>query len=157
MESKRKSYKIETLTVNLLNNIVDAMNSLYESGLRRKLYKLLFELNCSNLIRVKTKCGTTHQVETGENVAQGSISGGLISAVNLDYSVTRSFKKSKVEISYHNLHISPLIFQDDCNRCTLTVSEAQEVNNRFEQCVQPKLLDFNTDKSCFVITGPRTK
>ena len=61
-----------------------------------------------------------------------------------------------MEISYHNLHISPLILQDDCNRCTLTVSEAQEVNNRFEQCVQPKLLDFNTDKSCFVITGPKT-
>ena len=65
MESKRKSYKIETLTVNLLNNIVDAMNSLYESGLRGKLYKPLFELNFSNLIRVKTGCGTTHQVETG--------------------------------------------------------------------------------------------
>ena len=115
----------------------------------------MFELNCGNMIRVKTGVGITRRVETGENVSQGSISGGLISALNLDFSVTRDFQNSKEEISYQSVALSPLIYQDDLSRCTTSVAGAQDGNNRIEKSIGPKLLDFNTDKSCYILTGSK--
>ena len=110
-------------------NLRDAMNTLYDSNIKGKIYRLMYELNSSSMIRVKTGCGTTDRISTGENVAQGSISGALISSLNLDFSVTRDFKESTQEISYHHLPLSPMIFQDDCNRCATTAAGAHAGNN----------------------------
>ena len=94
----------------------DAMNSMYHCGIKGKLYRLLYELNKENKIKIRTSVGMTDCVETGENVSQGSISGGLVSSVNLDFSINNYFKNSQYEISYITERLQPLIFQDDLSR-----------------------------------------
>ena len=48
----------------------DAMNALYEYGIKGKLYRLIFELNKNNTIKIQTSVGLTEIIECGENVSQ---------------------------------------------------------------------------------------
>ena len=59
-------------------SLKDAMNALYHCGIKGKLYRLFFELNKSNNVNIQTTYGMTESAETGENVSQGSVGGGLI-------------------------------------------------------------------------------
>ena len=65
---------------------------------------------------------------TGENITQGSVSGALISANNLDRGINSYFKTSSHEISYANIRLQPLLFQDDVARLCTTRDEAQAGN-----------------------------
>ena len=84
---------------------------------------------------------------------QGSVSGALISANNLDRGITSQFKGSENEISYSDLRIQPLIFQDDVARLCTSRNDAQAGNIKIESCLESKLLDPNTDKTVFIILG----
>ena len=131
----------------------DAMNSMYHCGVKGKLYRLLFELNKSNTIKIKTGVGETNSIESGETFSQGSIAGGLISSGNLDHSINSFFKNSIYEPSYINLRLQPLIYQDDLARCSLDVKSAHAGNQFIETCLETKLLDLHSDKSCFLLVG----
>jgi hypothetical protein len=54
------------------------MDTLHEAGIQGKLYRLWFMLNKDTQIKVKTSLGMTKCAATGENVAQGSIGGGIL-------------------------------------------------------------------------------
>ena len=133
-------------------NLKDAMNSLYY-GIRGKLYNLIFELNRSSQIQIKTGVGLSKTIDVGPTVAQGSIGGGLISSCNLDYTVNKFFQDSTSEIFYHNLKLQPLIYQDDLGRFSSSIREAQDSNAKIEACMEGKLLDLHKDKSCFMMFG----
>ena len=78
-----------------------------------------------------------------------------MSTVNLDYSVNHHFKESQHEISYCDVRLQPLIFQDDLSRLSSILEAAQAGNIYIKACIEPKLLDLNTDKSCFIILGDK--
>ena len=80
--------------------LIDAMDKLYKSGIRGKLYKLIYELNKNNIIKIRTPVGTTDGFKTGENVTQGSVGGGLISSLNLDIPIFKCFQNSEHEAVY---------------------------------------------------------
>ena len=100
-------------------------------GITGKLYRLLFEMNKKTVLRVKTGVGLSKSVELGENITQGSIGGALMSTVNLDYSVNHHFKESQHEISYCDVRLQPLIFQDDLSRLSSSLEAAQACNIYF--------------------------
>ena len=136
-------------------NLQDGMNSLYNCGISGKLYRLMFEMNKKTVLRVKTGVGLSESVNLGENITQGSIGGALISTVNLDYTVNNFFKDSQYEISYCDIRLQPLIFQDDLSRLSSSPKDAQAGNIFIEACMESKLLDLNVDKSCFIILGDK--
>ena len=69
----------------------DAMDTLYTYGIKGKLYRLWYELYRDAQIRVKTGAGMTAVEATGDNVAQGSIGGAILSLCSLDKTVTNYF------------------------------------------------------------------
>ena len=103
----------------------DAMDTLYKAGVREKLYRIWYLLNKDTQIRVKTGFGLTEVAPTGENVAQGSIGGGLISSLNLSKTVSSYFASAN-EVSYASLRCSCLLFQDDAIRMATSIAEVQE-------------------------------
>ena len=105
--------------------LIDAMDNLYKSGIRGKLYRLIYEVNKNNLIQIKTPVGATSRFRTGGNVTQGSVGGGLISSLNLDISIQSFFKNSEHEVSYGSIHMNPIIYQDDLARVACTVTSAR--------------------------------
>ena len=134
-------------------NLKDAMNSLYHCGVRGKEYNLIYELNKRNKIQIKTSVGMTDRFETGPTVSQGSIGGGLISAINLDYSISRFFFNSPNEVYYHDVKLQPIIYQDDLGRFASSRMEAQAGNDMIEACMETKLLNLHKDKSCYIVIG----
>ena len=135
----------------------DGMNSIYNIGVRGKLYRLIFNLNKDTVIKVKTAVGDTIEKETGENIGQGTLEGANISAANIDYTVNKFFKNSKEEVSYGNERLQPLLFQDDISRISTSLEAAQVGNYIMEAVMESKLLDFNHDKSVVIIMGSKKK
>ena len=68
------------------------MIALYNSGVKVKLYRLIFELNKKTVLKVQTGVGMTDAAEIGENITQGSIGGALVSTANIDFTVNNHFK-----------------------------------------------------------------
>ena len=134
-------------------NLKDALNSLYQCGIKGKEYNLIYELNKRNEIQIKTSVGMTDSFLTGPTVSQGSIGGGLISTINLDFSVNRFFYKSTNEIFFHDVRLQPLIYQDDLGRFASCRMDAQAGNRKIEACMETKVLDLHPDKSCYIVIG----
>ena len=65
-------------------NLRDAMNTLYEAGVKGKPYRLWYKLNQNTRITVKTDVGVTEERDTGETLGQGTVGGMLASALNID-------------------------------------------------------------------------
>ena len=131
----------------------DALNELYRNGVKGKLYKLIYELNKDTRISVGTPVGDTESREIGEGLGQGTIEGALCSAVNLDNGVSDFFSSSEYEASYANISLRPLLFQDDVARLCFDPESAQIGNDRMEALAETKLLDYNVDKTCYIIVG----
>ena len=54
------------------------------------------------------------------------------------------FQTSNYEISYCDIRLQPLIFQDDISRLSSSPRNAQAGNIFVEACMEAKLLDLNT-------------
>ena len=129
------------------------MDTLYNAGVTGKLYRLWFMLNKDSQIRVKTAFGITDVAPTGENVAQGSIGGGLISALNLCKTMTAYFSGSDSEISYGSTRLSPILYQDDSARFCTGIEEAQKGNILISCAMKAKQLELNVDKCGTILFG----
>ena len=110
-------------------------------------------MNKDTRIRVNTGVGMTDEADTGENIGQGTGEGAIISAANIDDGVTKTFKHSSFEISYGELMLNPLLFQDDIARICDSLEGAQHGNELINHVMESKLLDFNLDKSVYIVIG----
>ena len=137
-------------------SLKDAMDTLYKCGIKGKLYRLWYEMYRDAQIRVKTAAGLSKIRATGENVAQGSIGGALLSAANLYKTLTAFFEGSDSEISYGNLRLSVLSFQDDALRMCSSVESIQKGNIYMESVMKRKQLSLGIEK-CSVIGFGRKK
>ena len=92
--------------------------------------------------------------------------GAILSAVNLDNGVKEYFPEDKTsdreeeekevgEVKYGDIVIKNLLFQDDIESSSETRDKAQEINDKMEAMILSKGLKFNSDKSCFVISGSK--
>ena len=135
----------------------DAMASLYEAGVKGKLYRLWFELNRETEIRVRTGVGTTQVAVVGETVAQGSIGGGLVSSLNLDVEVNNFFEGSMNEAGYSYIRFQPMILQDDLSRLCTSAESARTGIRRIEIIMKLKQLSLNVKKSSYIVCQNSSK
>ena len=63
------------------------------------------------------------------------------------------FKSSEYEVSYGDVRLHPALLQDDVSRLCDDPVSLQMGNDRMEAMAETKLLDFNMDKSCFIVIG----
>ena len=134
----------------------DAMDTLYNCGVKGKLYRLWYEMYRDSQIRVKTACGLTDVRTTGENVTQGSIGGALLSSANLDKTLCTYFGGSDSEISYGDKRLAPITFQDDTAHLVGSLEAAIKGNTVMEAAMKRKQLELNISK-CSVILFQRGK
>ena len=125
--------------------------------MKGKLYRLLFKMNKNTKISVQTPVGLTEEVDTGEGVGQGTLEGAIVSAVSLDNGVDDFFADSEYEVRYGDVSLQPIVYQDDVARLSTDIESVQMGNMRMEAMAETKLLDFNLDKSCFVVIGKKKK
>ena len=133
----------------------DTMDTLYMAGIHGKLYRLWFELNRDTQIRVKTGVGMSGIKPTGENVAQGSIGGALASSANLDKTLRMYFEGSDCEVSYDDIRLEPITFQDDAARFVTDIVSAQKGNDFVSSAMNLKQLTINVDKCATILFGKK--
>ena len=63
------------------------------------------------------------------------------------------FRDSEYEASYEEVDLQPLLYQDDVARLSMDLESAQMGNDRMENMAETKLLDYNLEKSCFIVIG----
>ena len=114
-------------------------------------------MNKNTKIKVRTAIGETEEKDTGENIGQGTLEGAVISAANIDYTVDIFFRESTDELSYGGIKLQPFLFQDNISRQSTSVWAVQSGNNKIEAVMETKLLDFNLDKSCYIVMGSKKK
>ena len=134
-------------------DIYDCFKEIYRS--QGKLYRLLFEMNKNTRVRIKTPVGETQAKDTGPIITQGSVEGPVLSSVSIDNGLNVTFAQSDVEVIYKTLTLSPQSFMDDIMRMAESILSAQIGNNLMEDLMMQKCLEFNLDKSCFVLMGTK--
>ena len=133
----------------------DGLNTVYEAGVDKKLYRLWYKLNKNTKIRIKTAVGMTDYEEVGEIIGQGSSGGAIVSAANLDNGVNKFFEGSSYEVSYGNIPLKPLMFQDDIARVCCSAKSAQAGNIKLCQMTNIKQLNMHPDKTIHMIMGQK--
>ena len=86
-KKQRKSLILSNLDIMKFydsEHLLDVLSEAYNSALRGKLYRLIFEMNKSSMIKVKTPVGLSHSDSIDLILAQGSGEAGVLSSVNLD-------------------------------------------------------------------------
>ena len=132
-------------------NLRDAMNALFQIGVDPKMYRVWFNLNKNTVIRVKTGTGYSEWTNAGELIGQGTGGGALVSSVNLDNDMEEFFAGSSSEVTYGEVRLQPLIFQDDVVRLACDMASARAGNKRLEGVVKLKQLDTDTDKTGLIL------
>ena len=133
--------------------ISDVMDSLYQSKIKGKLYRLQFNMNKDVKIKVKTPVGTSEEAHSGPIVAQGGVDAAILSANNVSVGVEETFREKETEIVYENVRLNPLSYMDDLMEMSETVNDAQEANKTIEVFLGRKNLQLNMDKSNYIIIG----
>ena len=131
------------------------MYELYKNNVKGKRYRLFYKANQFNNIKVETPVGVTEEEETGEGLGQGGLDSGFLSAVNLNNGVDEAFEDSKNEASIATLKLGPMLYHDDIARIAESIRDAQAGLIKLEQVAESKLLNYNMDKTCFIIIGDK--
>ena len=132
--------------------ISDVLGEAHKAGLTDKYYRLIYELNKDTIIKVRTAVGESAEEEIDPGLGQGGAESGILSACSLDGGVKDYFKDSE-DVHYGETALKPLLWQDDVIKINHTVKEAQECNRRMEAVLASKNLNFNQDKSVFIVVG----
>ena len=131
----------------------DAGQCLADAKVDGKCYRLFHKLNSNTVVQVKTPVGMTGMAETGENMAQGSKSAGMVCATSLSQGVDKYYEDSKHEIEYGDIKLSAMQYQDDALRMTASVEGAIDGSRRFEMMMKPRRLQVNISKSAYFLSG----
>ena len=131
------------------------MNTLYQIGMDPKMYRVWFNLNKNTVIRVKTGTGYSEWTNAGELIGQGTGGGALVSSVNLDNDMEEFFAGSSSEVTYGEVRLQPLMFQDYVVRLAGDMASARAGNKRLEGVVKLKQLEMHPDKTGLILFGNR--
>ena len=100
------------------------------NGATGKMYRIVFLLNNSTRIVIKTPYGNTEEYDIGELVRQGSVLGAVISANSLE-TVTKDSEYGLTETAVVTLQIYAVCFLDDTAALSNTLLQARKEPNRY--------------------------
>ena len=121
-----------------------------------KAIRLWYKLNANTRIQVKTGVGLSEIGKVGAVIAQGTISGALVSQAVLDDAVSEEFPPAgKLQIEYGSVPMAPLLWMDDIQNSTPGLEEARLANVKFNKLLKRRGLALNKEKSIMIIIGSK--
>ena len=113
-------------------DIYDVFGEVYLSQVKGKVYRLLFEMNKSTQIIIRTPVGDSEARSVGAVITQGGIESAILSSVSIDRGTDVAFATSDCEAVYHGTQLAPLRWMDDILRVGESIASAQYANNLVE-------------------------
>lgn len=133
----------------ILKNV---MIDLWNAGVRGRIWRNIYTLNKEALIKVKTPMGPTRESSIGETLKQGSVLASTLAALHTD-GVNRMFKNSETGITYGNLKIQQLLFQDDILRIEDDHHKLNTSNVIYTWFGKINGMKYHEDKSMYLSTS----
>ena len=129
----------------VLKNI---MQNLWESGLRGKIWRVIYNINEKALIKIKTNSGTgvTDEFEMGEILKQGSVIAANLAAMHTD-TVTNKFKNTGLGVYYGKIFVPLLLFQDDIVKFDSSCKNLQKSNIILENFQNENKMEYHETKT----------
>ena len=91
-------------------------------------------------------------------VGQGTLGGALISQGVVDKGISEQFAPGGGdELTYGDVPLVPMIFQDDVLHCAGGIREARMANGKIDIVVKQLNVKFNEDKSFCICIGSKTQ
>ena len=132
----------------------DSAVSLITHGMRGPLLRLYEAVTSTNKMKVITAAGPTEWFSLAHLTPQGSSYGALVSAVNLDTSLTQTMTVIKEFLSsFARVEMRSIIFQDDICKASSSREECQLAQEVIAETVTSKQLVLNEDKCQVMIIG----
>lgn len=134
-------------------DIFDCLETLETLKVNKKAVRMWYQMNKNTKISVKTAFGITNEAEVGDCLGQGTAGAGLVSAANLDLGLQKYFNKSHNVMSYGNVKLQPLSYQDDIGTPCTGIEMARDQADKMSKMLQGKSLQAHDDKSGIIILG----
>ena len=88
-------------------------------------------------------------------IGQGTAGGALVSQMNLDHGLQEYFSGSCDEMSYGQVRLQPVAYQDDVARASKSVVDTRIGAMKLATMLQDKGLEAHPDKTCYIVFGPK--
>ena len=94
----------------------------------------------------------------GDCIGQGTAGAALVSQANLDQGLMEYFGDvdNDAFISYGDVRLQPMAYQDDIMNSSKDVMGAQVGNMKLATMFQDKGLEAHKDKTCFIVVGSQS-
>ena len=138
-------------------DIYDCLDTLEALNINKKAIRMWYLLNKDTRIKVKTAFGLTKEALVGDCLGQGTAGAGLVSAANLDLGLQKSFNTSKNIMSYGQVRVQPLSYQDDVGTICADVAMARDQAQRLTKMLKEKTLDAHPEKSGILVLGSKLR
>ena len=122
------------------------MLDLWDSEIKGRLWRNIFQINKQAKIKIKTPFGETSEAEIAEILKQGSVLATILAALHTD-SIKKYFVNSGLGSYYRNLHIPNLLFQDDIVRIEKNSNDMNTANMRHNTYKEINRMKFHEDKT----------
>jgi hypothetical protein len=136
--------------------IQDAILTCHQRGADPKAIRCWYNLNQDTRIRVRTGAGMSEFSDAGAFVGQGTLGGALVSQAVLDKGISEEFiPGGRDEMTYGDVPLAPLIFQDDVIHTAEGLKEARVANEKMDRVISKLNLCLNQDKTVCLVMGSR--
>ena len=129
------------------------MNDMWEAGVRGKIWRNIYITNKSADVTVNTSVGATSKFSITETVKQGSILAAPMAALHTDGVNKMLNQGSGSGVSYGEVRINNLIFQDDILKVAEDKKQLNEANIIYDIFGKLNKMQYHETKSKYMTTG----
>ena len=134
----------------------DAILTSFNRGADSKAIRCWYNLNMETQIRVRTGAGISGRRNVGAVVGQGTIGGALVSQAVLDDGIQEHFEAGgHEELSYGDVSLAPVLFQDDFLHGVEDLETARKGNKKINLMIKQRALNLNPRKTICMMIGTK--
>ena len=125
----------------------EVLNDLYDVNMKNDQLSLLYDLNKTSKVAIKTPCGITKRTEMNEIVTQGGVWGPLECSVQIDSLGKESLNEPDELYKYKGqVSIPPLAMIDDIAAISKCGIQSLIMNSKINAKIESKRLQLGIDK-----------
>ena len=128
------------------------MTTLWQKGIRGKLWRMIKNLNNDLTTKIKTRYGYTRTVSIEESIRQGGVLSGAEFASLID-SAENALQEAELGISFGTTKLASLLLMDDIILLADNQTQLQAMLNTLDKFATKWHLTFNPTKSKVMVVG----
>ena len=127
----------------------ECYNDIFNNGFKNDKLALLYNINKSAQVAIKTSTGNTRRINIKNTIMQGSVWGSLLCTSSMDMLGKSLYSEPETLYQYKGVPIPPLGMVDDII-CVTNADKSEHMNNHINTFIEHKNLTLSSTK-CYQI------